>query len=399
MKRYVQVGCGHRGTEAYAVPLVKQYGDYGTLCGVYDVNPLRAKLVSELTGKDIPVFDDFTRMLEEVKPDTVIVTTVDCFHDRYIVEALEAGCDVISEKPLTTTLEKARAIYETQKRTGHKVTVTFNLRFHPFFSKLKEMVDSGVLGEILSVHYEWMLGMKHGADYFRRWHAEREKSGTLLVHKSTHHFDIVNWLLDQYPVSVNAFGTRRVFGDAGEAGGQRCLTCEHRCPFYYDITSNEAHRRLYLNCESADGYLRDDCVYSKRVNIHDTVSVNALYSGGTVMSYTLSAFAPYEGMKLVLNGTKGRMEATNIDNTVRLYTTDGRDELIQLPAEEEDDAHGGADRRIRDNLFMGKPIDLPGQSAGLREGFMSIAIGIAADESMRSGRQIDLRPYADTLFK
>lgn len=91
MKRYVQVGCGHRGIEAYAVPLVKEYGAYGALCGVYDVNPKRAALVSEYCGKEIPVYDSFSRMLEEAKPDTVIVTTVDCFHDQYIIAALEAG--------------------------------------------------------------------------------------------------------------------------------------------------------------------------------------------------------------------------------------------------------------------------------------------------------------------
>ncbi len=398
MKRYVQVGCGHRGVEAYAVPLVKEYGAYGALCGVYDVNPKRAALVSDYCGKPIPVYDSFTRMLAEVKPDTVIVTTVDCFHDEYIIAALEAGCDVISEKPVTTTLEKAQAIYAAQKKSGKRVTVTFNLRFHPFFSKLKELVSTGELGEILSVHYEWMLGMTHGADYFRRWHAERAKSGSLLVHKSTHHFDIANWLLEQEPVSVNAYGTRRVFGDAGQAKATRCLDCPEPCSFYYDILSKEAHKRLYYDCEQADGYLRDACVYADRIDIEDTVSVNVRYSGGTVMSYTLSAFSPYEGMRLVLNGTKGRLEATNVDNTIRLYRAGGDTTVLEL-GPEEDDAHGGADRRIRDHLFMGKPIDLPGQEAGLREGFLSIAIGAAANRSMAEDRRVDLSSYSDTLFR
>ncbi len=398
MKRYVQVGCGHRGIEAYAVPLVKEYGAYGELCGVYDVNPRRAALVSEFCGTPIPTYDSFSRMLDEVKPDTVIVTTVDCYHDGYIIAALEAGCDVICEKPVTTTLEKAQAIYEAQRKSGKKVTVTFNLRFHPFFSKLKEIVSTGELGEILSVHYEWMLGMTHGADYFRRWHSRREKSGSLLIHKSTHHFDIVNWLLEQTPVSVNAYGTRRVFGDAGQAKATRCLICGDRCSYYYDILGNDIHKRLYYDCEGEDGYLRDRCVFDPRIDIEDTVSVNVRYSGGAVMSYTLSASSPYEGMRLVLNGTKGRLEATNVDNTLRLYRAGGETTLLEL-GPEEDDAHGGADRRIRDHLFMGTPINLPGQEAGLREGFMSIAIGAAANRSMAEERRVELTAYANTLFK
>lgn len=398
MKRYVQVGCGCRGVKAYAIPLVKEYSDYGKLCGVYDINPLRAKLVSELVGKPIPVFESFEEMLSKTKPDTVIVTSVDCFHDQYVVASIEAGCDVICEKPITTTLEKAMAIYEAQKRTGKKVTVTFNLRFHPFFVKLKELVQSGVLGDVLSVHYEWMLGITHGSAYFHRWHAEQAKSGSLLVHKSTHHFDIVNWLLDQRPISVNAFGTRRVFGDAGEMKSERCLTCTERCPYYFDINADEMNRRQYLECEEADGYLRDSCVYSKRVDIQDTVSVNALYDGGTVMSYTLSAFSPYEGMRLVLNGTKGRIEADGTHNTIHLFEVGGEDVVIEVAVKDDGD-HGGADYHIREHLFKGKPINLPGQSAGIREGFMSIAIGIAARNSMQEGGRVDLQKYADTLYK
>ena len=154
MKRYVQVGCGSRGSMSYALPLVKNYSDCAQLCGVYDINPKRAALISQTVGMDIPVFDDFDRMLEEVKPDTVIVTSKDSTHDTYVVRAMKAGCDVIVEKPMTTTFEKCREIQKTQEETGRDVVVTSNLRFHPFFRRVKEILSSGVIGKILSVHYE-----------------------------------------------------------------------------------------------------------------------------------------------------------------------------------------------------------------------------------------------------
>ena len=98
----------------------------------------------------------------------------------------------------------------------------------PFFARIKELLREGVVGDVLSVHYEWYLDTSHGADYFRRWHRRRENSGSLMVHKSTHHFDIANWLLEQEPVAVNAFGTRRFYGPTREERSERCLTCPYK---------------------------------------------------------------------------------------------------------------------------------------------------------------------------
>lgn len=395
MKRYVQVGCGSRGVNCYSIPLVRDFGDCAELCGVYDINTKRAALVSRLVGKDVPVYDSFTQMLQDVKPDTVLVTSTDCTHDQYTIEALDAGCDVIVEKPLTTTFEKALAIQQAEARSGRKVTVTFNLRFHPFFCQLKQIADSGVLGDILSVHYEWMLGMEHGADYFRRWHSQRNNSGSLLVHKSTHHFDIANWLLEQDPVSVNAFGTRRVFGSAGNAGAARCSECTDRCKYYFDINKGKL-KDLYADCEDADGYFRDRCVFSDQVDIEDTVSVNVLYSGGTVMSYTLSASSAYEGMRLVLNGTEGRMEATTVGNNIKIFKNSGEIITMEVP-EDNSSGHGGADGNLRSNLFRGTQTQIPTQSADLRAGLMSIGIGMAANVSLAENRRVNLSEFYQDL--
>lgn len=391
MKKYVQVGCGVRGIFSYSKPLVQEYAEYGALKGVYDINKKRAQYVSEMTGQEIPVFDDFDKMLEEVKPDTVIVTSIDCTHDEYVIKALDFGCDVICEKPLTTTFEKSLKIKEAEDRSGKKVTVTFNLRFHPFYKELKKVVATGVLGDILSVHYQWMLGQSHGSEYFHRWHSEREKSGSLLIHKSTHHFDVANWLLEQDPVSVNAFGTRRVFGDASPAPASRCLECKDRCPYYVNIMENGL-KGLYYDCEDEDGYIRDRCVYSQKVDIEDTVSVNVLYSGGTVMSYTLNAFSPYEGMTIALTGTKGRMEASSKNRVIEIFMNDGKKIRVDVPNIPNSN-HGGADVTLRDNLFKGTPTEMPDQSADIRAGMMSIGIGLAANLSMKENRRVNLDEF------
>ena len=408
MKKFVQVGCGIRGIEGYAEPILKEFKEHIQLCGVYDINPKRAALVSEFGGVDVPVYDDFDEMLSSVKPDTVIVTTKDCMHDFYVIKALEAGCDVIVEKPMTTTFEKANAIKEAEKKSGKTVTVVFNLRYLPIFAKLKELLKSGVVGEILSVHYEWLLDTQHGADYFRRWHRIRENSGSLLVHKSTHHFDLVNWFLEDDPVAVNAFGTRRFYGPTRENRSERCLTCQYKdtCEFYLDINQPPMDK-LYLACEDVDGYYRDRCIFSEEIDIEDTVSVNVLYKKGAVMSYSLTTHSPYEGFKIAFNGTGGRLEfckidgryeelGKNLDNVITIFNRKG-ERIVMNEPKDLPGGHGGADEKIRENLFIGCDSDPLGQMADVRAGMMSIGIGMAANISMKENRRVYLSEFYDEL--
>lgn len=411
MKKFVLVGCGSRGVNGYAIPLVKEYGEYATLSGVYDINRKRAELVSDYTGKDIPVFDDFDKMLDEIKPDSVIVTTKDADHDYYIVKAMEKGCDVVSEKPVTTTFEKALNIKKAKEKYGKDIIVTFNLRHHPLFLKAKELIKNGEIGEVLSVHYEWMLNTSHGADYFRRWHRERKNSGSLLIHKSTHHFDIVNWLLEDDPVYVNAFGKRGFYGHTREERSERCLTCEYKdkCSFFKDITKDADLKKMYLDCEDADGYFRDKCVFSDEIDIEDTVSVNVEYSKGTVMSYSLNAHSPFEGACLILNGTLGRMEIrhnsksmegyneSSIDN-ITIYKRDKKKIYMDIDTSSTE-GHGGADTKIRNMLFIGKEDDPLGCMADFRAGIMSASIGMASNLSMKEGRRVYIGEFFDEVKK
>lgn len=399
MKKYAIVGAGSRGTSMYAIPIAKGYGHVAELAGVYDINKKRAQLLRDMTGLSFPVYDSFSEMLEKAKPDVVIVTTVDRYHHEYIIQSLEAGCDVITEKPMTIDAGKCNDIVAAEKRTGKKVTVTFNCRFAPFFVRIKELLKEGVIGKVLSVHYEWFLDTKHGADYFRRWHRRKENSGGLLVHKSTHHFDLANWYLEEEPEIVNAFGTRRFYGPTREKRGERCLTCAYKgeCEFFLDISKDDSLRKLYLECESEDGYYRDRCVFADEIDIEDSVSINVKYSGGAVMSYSLTAHSPYEGLKIVLNGTEGRLEADNFSGQagpysgteirrVRLYNR--KNEEISYTIPKAGGEHGGGDARLIKMLIEGNLPDPLGKMADSRAGAMSVIIGAAANESMKQGKSI-----------
>lgn len=403
MKKYAFAGASLRGIKMYAVPLAEEFSDVAQIVGVYDINPNRAALLKEKTGLDFPVFSSFEDMIAQAKPDVVIITTIDRYHHEYIIKSLNAGCDAITEKPMTIDAEKCKAILEAEKRTGKKVTVTFNYRFTPFAARIKELVTSGIIGECLSVHFEWMLGTPHGSDYFRRWHRNKENSGGLLVHKATHHFDLINWFIGQDPVRVNAFGALRYYGPNRDIHEKRCHTCAHKagCEFYLDLSKDEVLKSMYLDSESVDGYFRDKCVFSDEIDIEDTICANVKYSGGAIMSYSLNAHSPYEGYKLSLNGTKGRLEAEDFHSDegifakkriykLRVYNRYG-EEVVYNMGDGIWGGHGGGDPRLRNMIFRDNIPDPLGQQATSRAGAMSIIIGIAANESIRSERSVSVK--------
>ncbi len=405
-KRCVIVGTGGRGIRSYVEPIATGHlSDVCEMCGLYDTAKARAELCSRQYG-NIPVFDDFEEMLDTVKPDFVIVTTKDADHHDYIIRALDKGYDVVSEKPMTNTRKKALAIMEAEKRSGHKVRVTFNMRYMRPIIDYKKVMMSGVIGEVKHVDMEWRLDRCHGADYFRRWHAFMENSNSLLLHKSTHHFDVVNWLIgNKVPKSVFARCTLDFYGKNGKIRGKSCHTCEHKneCPFYWDITKPDSEgksfdKQYYYDIEEATGYTRDNCVFDEKIDIFDRMSLNVLYEGGITMNYSLIAYAPDEGPVIKIYGTKGRVEffynssgpeKSHGDIKIKVFDVNGNEEIIPTSFQSGD--HGGADDIMRDDIFRETNREDPlGQIADSFQGYTSLAIGDMAVLSSKLGREVSL---------
>ncbi|MDW7658503.1 MAG: Gfo/Idh/MocA family oxidoreductase [Bacillota bacterium] len=402
MKTYVFAGASNRALEMYAKPMKRDFARECQILGVYDINIGRSRKFAELAG-EIPVFADFSAMLAETRPDCVIITTVDVYHSDYIIRSLRQGCDVITEKPMTTDAERCRAILAAEKETGRKVTVTFNYRYAPFVTKIKEIVAAGTIGNIYSVHFEWLLTRNmafgaHGASYFRRWNARMGKSGGLLVHKSTHHFDMINWVIGQHPVQVSALGKLNLYGAKNAPfRGERCSTCIHKgeCEFYYELTDFD--KLFYVEQEQYDGYIKDNCVYADDINIYDTMALTVQYDQGAVMSYALNATTPYEGWHLSINGSKGRIEVSNYEtgnqaqasgNHIKVF--DLEDNITDYFVSKSTGSHGGGDVRLRRMLFMENIPDPLGHGAGSLDGAWSILIGAAANQSIAEGRVVDI---------
>lgn len=389
------VGTGVRGCSTWGKTLIQDYGDILEMVGLCDINPIRLEYAKTYMGASCPVFTDFEEMVEKTKPEKVIVTTTDCFHAKYICLAMDMDCDVITEKPMATDEMMAQDIIDTERRSGRDLTVTFNYRYSPEATKIKEVLLSGEIGEVTSVDFHYYLDVYHGASYFRRWHGFKQFSGSLLVHKATHHFDLMNWWLAAEPVEVNAYGTLRKYGHNGPFRSFRCMGCSHKssCEFFWDITPDEHLMNLYVKAETADGYIRDACVFRNEINIWDTMNVQVQYHNRVTMSYSLNAFMPYEGYSVGFNGTKGRLDARVFHNQswevqsmadFRLTKNFGGSRTFSL--ESGGSGHWGADQIMQDRIFRKSDPDPLKREAGSRAGAMSILIGIAARRSIEQER-------------
>ena len=408
-KRFAIAGTGVRSL-CFARALLNQFQDCAELVGLFDANRRRMAGFNQLLQTDIPAFQDFDRMTREVRPTHLIIGTPDHTHDAFIRMAFENDMDVICEKPLTTTVEKVKAILDLESKYQRKVVVAFNYRWVPYVARIKEIIMEGSLGKPLSVALDWHLDKVHGAEYFRRWHATMENSGGLLVHKSTHHFDLVNWLLDDEPATVSALGALLVYGANGTFRGERCSTCPHaggRCPFemktHLEESDKDVFDKLYWDAEDEDGYIRDRCVYRESIDVDDTMNVAVAYRSGAQLSYTLNAYAPYEGYELHMTFEHGRIEAREShagifmhsdedQQVIRLFrgTDRAHQTLDEIPVDVDKSAHGGGDNRLYRNLFRGDWDDRLHQGADSWAGAMSCLVGMAANRSIAEKRTVSL---------
>lgn len=137
------VGTGIRGIGFWGKRVVENYPDVIEFVGLCDVNPGRLELAKSEMKIDCPVFADFEEMVRTVRPELVIVTTPDSTHHQFIIKGLEMGCDVLTEKPLTTDEVKCQAILDAEKKSGKNLIVGFNYRWNPHITKIKELLNDG----------------------------------------------------------------------------------------------------------------------------------------------------------------------------------------------------------------------------------------------------------------
>lgn len=425
LRRFAVCGVSNRAIDMFIKPIFKTFSETCRLVGMLDFDDKRFEVCQNLVPETmkVPTFlnGEFERMITETRPDVIIVASRDDTHVEYIVKALEHDLDVVTEKPMATTAADCRKIIDAEEKSKGSVTVTFNYRYNPYHTKIKEMILEGKLGKITSVDLNWYIDTYHGSSYFQRWNRHRELSGGLSIHKSSHHFDLVNWWLDQKPVEVFSFGSRNYYGEESpfnpkQEDGRHCFTCDVRpnCSYYmrWNTRSNSAsiqddHISSDMKRKNAyTNYRTDQCIFDSDIEIEDTYTATVKYDQGALLSYSINFSLPYEGYRLAINGTKGRIETMEYHAPSRVpfptpvqvidyYPLFGSKETIHIV--EREGGHGGGDPIMQEDIFLGvDPLRPYTILSGSKDGAYAVTTGEAVWKSVKQNRAIkvdDLLAY------
>jgi predicted dehydrogenase len=423
--RYALVGTGSRAT-MYIDAICGTYSRHCDLVGLCDTSSVRIayhnhRLADRYQRAEVPGYpaSQFDLMLTQQRPDVVIVTTVDAYHHVYIIAAMEHGCDVVSEKPMTTDDVKVAAILAAIEDTRRRLTVTFNYRYSAAYTRVRQLIAEGAIGTPRLVDFSWMLDTSHGADYFRRWHREKNMSGGLMVHKATHHFDLINWWLDAWPSTVYALGSLAFYGrEAATGRGESYAYSRYTGhadddPFALDLDRSPMLRGLYRDAEEQSGYLRDRNVFGDDISIEDTMVVAAGYRSGALLSYSLVAYSPWEGLRVAITGDRGRLElyerhrAHVIEDTPTGQAYDGEAErrlqlfpMFRSPVEVDIESGGphAGDNLMLEQIFARNPPPDPWRRAASHlDGAASVLLGVAANRALASSGPVSIGQLAAAL--
>ncbi|MCC6423370.1 MAG: Gfo/Idh/MocA family oxidoreductase [Phycisphaerales bacterium] len=427
-RRYAVVGLSNRAIGQYVLPMIghpklPEYGNYsqhGEVVGICDIDLARVEAFNQAMGTAIPCFltSDLGRMIEQVRPEALIVAGPDGTHVDGIVAGLNHGIDVISEKPMVIDAAQARRVLDAHSQSKGHVYVTFNYRYTQTHMMIKRLIMEGRVGRVTNVEMTWNLDTYHGSSYFYRWNRDRAMSGGLSITKSCHHFDLVNWWVNDHPQQVFAYGALNYYGPNSPHKPQGKLSAaevRERSPYrlrwaapWLDRPKDDhliAYEKVF-NLPYEKQYPQDPPfdIFDEAIDIEDTYSAVVRYRGGASLSYSANFSAPWEGYTLGINGTHGRIEARHYtepsrcpfpaDNheTLNYYPIFGQRQVLEVLRV--DGGHGGADPMLKYDLFVER---LPqskelGLLADARQGAEAVMVGEAVWRSIKENRPIEIEP-------
>lgn len=425
-KRFVLCGLSDRGITMFALPMfgrrelldaADDLSDVAELVAVLDIDQVRMDRFNAKTGAGLATYaaDGFDAMISAHRPDAVIVASPDATHADYAIAALRHGLDAIVEKPLAASAQQAREILQAELASAGRVTVGHNVRYSISLRRMRNLIAGGAIGRVVAVDLLWGVDTYHGASYFRRWNRERANSGGLSVHKAVHHLDMVNWLIGDVPAEVYSAAARNFYGPDsphrphGPDGGQLPIDAERRLSPYHQRWQGDAlpaPKDHFAGPWQAMGYPvqypegSDRYLFDDAIDIEDTYSTVVRFAAGASMSYSLCFSFPWEGFRLGITGTHGRIETDQIifrsadspsSEVIRVLPLFSPPERIEV--ETQGGGHGGTDRRIRHDLL----IETSGssQSDGLAATSVQGAIAVATGEAMWRS-QLEHRPISIT---
>lgn len=419
--RIAIAGVGSRGKNAYGLELLNMK-DRAKVVAVADIDPERLALAGDAHGVPKEMrFSSAEAMLAMPKlADAMLVCTQDRQHVPHAVEALKKGYDVMMEKPISPKLEDLQEITRVARENGRRVVVCHVLRYTPFFQTIKKTIDSGALGEIVSIQALENVRYWHQAHSFVRgnWRREEDTSPMILA-KCCHDLDYLVWLCGRKCERVSSYGSLMYFkeSNAPEGAALRCTQgCKAKdgCPYDAEkiyltnkdtgilcgnvewpidvLTENPTEEKIRHAIETGP-YGR--CVFHCDNDVVDHQIVNMQMEGGASLSLTMSAFTSIGGRTIKVMGTLGDLWGDMHENKIRIGVFGKEPQVIDLGKEEKDFAgHGGGDRLLMEqfvDLMHGKEPD--GTITTLETSVESHLVALAAEKSrLENGESIEIAP-------
>lgn len=406
----IVIGSGDRGSNAYA-PFALKNPNKLEIVGVAEpLDDRRENFKKKFNLKEGQCFKNYEEILKEDKlADIAIICTQDKMHFEPTIKALKKGYDVLLEKPMSPDAKECIEMSNVAEQEGRILSICHVLRYTPFFQKLKSILDSAKIGDIVSIQHNENVGYYHQAHSFVRgnWRNSDETAPMILA-KSCHDMDILLYLIGKRALRVSSFGSLKHFNssNAPEGAPKRCLDgCpkEDTCPFFapkYYLTDNIGWPTSTITTDlSYEGRLKalkegpyGRCVYHCDNNVVDHQVVNIEFEDGITAAFTMCAFTHDVGRTLKIMGTKGEiMGHMNLRELIIHNFMDNSIEKITLPAPVS--GHGGGDfGLIKDFIELVAGLKAQGLTSA-KTSVESHLIALAAEKSRTTHKIVDIAEF------
>lgn len=329
-------------------------------------------------GTDIPVYDSVEELVRHPGLSWVLVGSINSLHATHAIQAMEAGNHVFCEKPLATNLEDCLAIQQTLQKTGCMFSLGLVFRYSRFYSKIKEIISSGTLGELISFECNETLDFNHGGHIFGCWRRFRELSGSHALEKCCHNFDLANWLLESVPVRAASFGGNDFFVPRNEHHIER-------------LGANDKGQMAYQTWPGYHPYPP----FSAGATVVDNQVGILEYANGVRGTFHTNSNSAILERRFYFCGSEGTLRTNLMEGTIEVKRI-GFDTEIEQVETGVKGGHGGGDsilaRNLANSILHGAP-PLATAEDGIKSSFTAFAL----NESMDTGRVVNLQPMWDRM--
>jgi len=386
------IGLGARAT-AYAKQLAENpvFQDHSVVA-TCDIDATRLQCFTEFYfGKQSVLprkYLDYLDLLNDAEVEGVIITTPDCAHLEIALDAMKKGLHILLEKPIEASAARAAELYRVGKDYKKTLALGFVLRYTPFYEKLRQLIASGELGDLVSVTASENLDKRHSSSFFRRWHRYSKNSGGMMNTKCCHDIDILRFVTGAEIKAVSAFGSNSFYvPEAKKDAAQHCCDCKHRhdCIYSFDYTDYGSPYRW--NCE------QDLCVYNCEKDIFDRHSMILELEGGLPVNFELVMFSGTETRLITIHGTKATLEGNFTERTITVTPLDKTKETWSVILPAPTSGHGGGDGRILQRFFDSAAGN--GTVNNAFDGFVASLTAFCADISARQRRIVSLDEFSE----